>query len=137
MKIVQEMGCAHWGAGRQVPLCTSCVDARELFMKGLRIASRGGTLLAIYKCIVDRIKEQSELERKPQDEAPIGFKSTSSKFTAPRAKSSQATLLKRADDWQMQFDVDNEGSQGRNDCSPQRLLSSLERALVLVVPSGP
>ena len=45
----------------------------------------------------------------PEVEDPIGFKSNLSKFTAPRAQSSQAPLLESADDWKVQFDVNDEG----------------------------
>ena len=39
----------------------------------------------------------------------IGFKSNLGKFTAPRPQSSQARLLESADDWKVQFDVNDEG----------------------------
>jgi hypothetical protein len=42
-------------------------------------------------------------------EDSIGFKSNLGKFTAPRAQSSQAPLLESADDWKVQFDVNDEG----------------------------
>ena len=42
-------------------------------------------------------------------EDSIGFKSNLGKFTAPRAQSSQSPLLESADDWQVQFDVNDEG----------------------------
>ena len=42
-------------------------------------------------------------------EDSIGFKSNPGKFTAPRAQSSQAPLLESADDWTVQFDVNDEG----------------------------
>ena len=71
-------------------------------------------LLAICTCIVDRIQEVSESERKPQYEVPIGFKSTSSKFTASCARPSQATLLERADNWYVQCCIRDDGSQGQN-----------------------
>ena len=42
-------------------------------------------------------------------EDSIGFKSNLGKFTAPRAQSSQAPPLESADDWKVQFDVNDEG----------------------------
>ena len=42
-------------------------------------------------------------------EDSIGFKSNLGKFTAPRAQSSQAPLLESADDWKVQFHVNDEG----------------------------
>ena len=44
-----------------------------------------------------------------EEEDSIGFKSNLGKFTAPRAQSSEAPLLESADDWKMQFDVNDEG----------------------------
>ena len=37
------------------------------------------------------------------------FKSNLGKFAAPRAQSSQAPLLESADDWKVQFAVNDEG----------------------------
>ena len=37
----------------------------------------------------------------------IGFKSNLGEFTAPRAQFSQAPLLVSADDWKVQFDVND------------------------------
>ena len=42
-------------------------------------------------------------------EDSIGFQSYLGKISAPRAQSSQAPLLESADDWKVQFDVNNEG----------------------------
>ena len=70
-------------------------------------------------------------------EDSIGFKTNLSKFTAPRAQSSHAPLLESADDWKVQFDVNDEGFRTRSDHSPLRLLLSLDRALVPMVSSGP
>ena len=39
----------------------------------------------------------------------MAFKPNLGKFTAPRAQSSQAPLLESADDWKVQFDVNDEG----------------------------
>ena len=48
---------------------------------------------------------ESRVETKVEDS--IGLKSNLGKFTAPRAQSSQVPLLKSADDWKVQFDVNN------------------------------
>ena len=66
-------------------------------------------LLAIYKSVKDRIKEAMESRVETEVEDSIGFKSNLGKFTAPRAQSSQAPLLESADDWKVQFDVNDEG----------------------------
>ena len=50
---------------------------------------------------------ESRVETEVEDS--IGFKSNLGKFTAPRAQSSQAPLLESADDWKVQFDVNDEG----------------------------
>ena len=42
-------------------------------------------------------------------EDSIVFKSSLGKFTAPRAQSSQVSLLESADVWKVQFDVNDEG----------------------------
>ena len=47
---------------------------------------------------------ESRVETEVEDS--IGFES---KFTAPRAQSSQAPLLGSADDWKVQFDVNDKG----------------------------
>ena len=49
---------------------------------------------------------ESRVETEVEDS--IGFKSNLGKFTAPRAQSSQAHLLESADDWKVQFDVNDE-----------------------------
>ena len=41
-------------------------------------------------------------------EDSVGFKSNLGRFTAPRAQSSQAPLLESANDWKVQFDVNDE-----------------------------
>ena len=58
-------------------------------------------LLAIYKCVKDRIKEavQSRVDARVEDS--IGFKSNLGKFTAARDQSSQAPVLESADDWKV------------------------------------
>ena len=48
-------------------------------------------------------------------EDPLGFKSNLGKVTAPRAPSSEALLLESADDWKVQFDVNDEGVNRRLD----------------------
>ena len=70
-------------------------------------------------------------------EDSIGFKSNLGKFTAPRAQSSQTPLLESADDWKVQFDVNDEGVSVKERPFPLRLLLSLDRTLVLMVSSGP
>ena len=77
--------------------------------KSHRVASHGSILLAIYKSVKDRIKEAMESRVETEVEDSIGFKSNLGKFTAPRAQSSQAPLLESADDWKVQFDVNDEG----------------------------
>ena len=47
------------------------------------------------------IKEVLESRVETEVENSIGFKSNLGKFTAPRAKSSQAPLLESADDWKV------------------------------------
>ena len=64
--------------------------------------------MAIYKSVKDRIKEAMESRVEAQVEDSIGFKSSLGKFTAPRAQSSQAPLLESADDWKVQYDVNDE-----------------------------
>ena len=66
-------------------------------------------LLAIYKSVKDQIKEAMESRVETEVEDFIGFKSNLGKFTAPRAQSSQSPLLESADDWKVQFDVNDEG----------------------------
>ena len=53
-------------------------------------------------------------------EDSFGFKSNLGEFTAPRAQSTQAPLLGSADDWKVQFDVNDEGVlvKERLDCTP-------------------
>jgi hypothetical protein len=50
---------------------------------------------------------ESRVETEVEDS--IGFKSNLGKLTAPCAQSSQAPLLVSADDWKVQFDVNDEG----------------------------
>ena len=66
-------------------------------------------LLAIYKGVKDRIKEAMESRVEAKVEHSTGFKSNLGKFTAPCVQSSQAPLLESADDWKVQFDVNDEG----------------------------
>ena len=70
-------------------------------------------------------------------EDSIGFKSNLGKFTSPRAQSSQAPLLESADDWKVQFDVNDEGVSVKERPFPSEMLLSLDRALVPMVSSGP
>ena len=72
------------------------------------ICRHDSILLAIYNSIKDRIKEAMASRVETEVEDSIGVKSNQGKFTAPRAQSSQAPLLESADDWMLQFDVNDE-----------------------------
>ena len=62
----------------------------------------------------------------------IGFKSNLGKLTAPRAQSSQASLLvESTDDWKVQFDVDDEGVSVKDRPFPSEI------AVVSCLGSGP
>ena len=65
--------------------------------------------MAIYKSVKDQIKEATESRVETEVEDSICFKSNLGKITAPHAQSSQAPLLEGADDWRVQFHVNDEG----------------------------
>ena len=54
-------------------------------------------------------------------EDSIGFKSNLSKFSAPRAQSSEAPLLESADKLVMQFDVNDEGVSVKGQSFPSEI----------------
>ena len=94
-------------------------------------------LLAIYKRVKGRNKEALGSRVQTEVEDSIGFKSNLGKFTAPRAQSSQVPLLESADDWKVQFDVNDEGVSVKERPFPSEIAVVSDRALVPMVSSGP